>query len=137
MAWQHLGVSNELLTLAAFLGTDLDLQSVSDRGVIASTIIRCRHEMSDISIARTAERHAQKAAILEQGEEYEDRIWNHDHWLVYDITEPTADNIRRERWISEALSDPALADRFLARMPSDELEEIRRRVEASYTNPSE
>jgi hypothetical protein len=90
--------------------------------------------MTADTLAAVAKQYADEAAALERGEEFDQRLWNHDHWLIYETIAPTEDAIREARWISDALTDPPLGDRFLALMPKTELDEIRKRIEQATPN---
>jgi hypothetical protein len=115
-------------SLARFLDSGGEISSIPNLREIVRHIIECRVEYSGPSLRSLVEQYDTEAASLEQGIDYELRLWNIDHWLTYDVVPATADNARHARWTSEALGDPALADRLFALLRPSELAKIRQQA---------
>jgi hypothetical protein len=118
-------------SLRAFLDGEPDWAAIPNMRMIAATLLTARRTMSDREQAAEADHYDEQARTLETGHEYEYKLWNRDHWIAYDVVEPTLENATTARWISDALRDPQLAARLLALVPEDDLRTVRDQVEAT------
>jgi hypothetical protein len=115
-------------SLASFLDGGGDISSIPNLREIVRHIIEFRAEYSGPELRSMVEQYDAEADSLEPGIDYELRLWNIAHWLTYEVVPATADNARYARSTSDALGDPALADRLFALLPPRELAEIRRQA---------
>jgi hypothetical protein len=123
-------------SLREFVEHDGDLSTIPNLEGIVSAIVLYYGDETAYDLVGEATHQEEAASILERGAVYQERIWNHDHWLVVEEYPPTTDNVRRARWLSEALRDRVLANRLLERVSPSMMADIHEQL-APWLKPGD